>query len=165
MLHFLETTVPLVAIKLLPSSIKARHIAQFNSIYWPFFKSLLHDRLCVRCFTCIISLNPCSFLFLIKYMRKPRLGEKKSPVLEYFQIYSLPSWLSPPDASHCCSIPSQLLLRWEDVLPANFKTQSYLHFASGDSAHFIASFPPWETGEEKAHRIMSFGSSPCGSAV
>ena len=114
MLYFLKSTVPLVAIKWLPSRIKARHLAQFIQLTDP--KILLCARLYVRYSTCIISLNPCRF-FLIIHMRKLRLGEKKSPVLEYFQIYSFPSWLSPPDASHCCTIPPQLLLQRDDSQP------------------------------------------------
>ena len=44
----------------------------------------------------------------------------KSPALEYIQVFhSFYSLSSPPDASHCCTLQSQVLLQWKDILSAN----------------------------------------------
>lgn len=116
-------------------------------------KCQLCARPCGRCVLCTISLNPCSFFFLLTQKRKLGLREVKSLSQEHVQIfcsfYSFPqipataafSFLQSCSCERCPLSKHQGHRRY----PLEQETLS---------AHPIVCFPPWETGGENMYVVM-----------
>lgn len=134
---------------------------QLNSIHQTFVKCLLCGRASVRCFSCIISLNPCSSFFSLhrwenwhseRWRVWPRNAFKSS-------VLSTPSYSLPPQQYQ----PTTAELFFPRSYPSGKMSSQQTSRPIGVtlyqetlSTHSIVSFPPWETRREHAYRVVEF---------